>query len=116
MIAATVLPATTSIEISSFNSQPRTFEQLVPNGNWYALITFGDINRHDNQAVDVEGVRQLSNITTQPNEYRNEFVAAHVSDGKFSLTFSDEGGSDPNWTITRIIIQNTPHSGQAPLP
>lgn len=99
-----------------FNSQPRTFEQIVPNGKWYALITFGDVYLHDNQTVDVEGVRQLSNITTQPNEYRNEFVAAEVTDGKFSLRFSDEGGSDPNWTITRLIIQNTPHGGQAPLP
>jgi len=99
-----------------FSSQPRTFEQEVENGPWYALITFGDSFRHDNQAVDVEGERKLSNITTNANDYRNEFVSGYVNDGKFSITFSDQGGSDPNWVVSRIITQNVPFAGQAGLP
>jgi len=99
-----------------FNASQSTFEQNVDNGNWYALITFGDTFYHDNMAVDVEGVRKLDGITTQAGEYRNEFVSAKVVDGKFSMTFIDESGVDPNWTITRIILQDRPFSGQPALP
>jgi len=99
-----------------FNSNPSTFEQSVDNGNWYALITFGDVFYHDNMAVDVEGERKLDGITTQAGEYRNEFVSARVVDGKFTMTFSDESGVDPNWTITRIILQDRPFDGQSTLP
>jgi len=99
-----------------FNASQSTFEQNVDNGNWYALITFGDTFYHDNMAVDVEGVRKLDGITTQAGEYRNEFVSAKVVDGKFSITFIDESGVDPNWTITRIILQDRPFSGQSALP
>jgi Carbohydrate binding module (family 6) len=98
-----------------FSSQTNTFEQVVESGPWYVMVTFGDIFAHDSQAVDVEGVRKLSNINTAANEYRNEFVAAYVRDGKLSITFSDQGGADKNWTITRIITQNTPFTGQTPL-
>lgn len=91
----------------------RTFEQPVDNGRWYALITFGDKSyRHDNMAVDAEGVRGLSGVTTQVGQFHNKFIAGTVSDGRFSLTFSDQGGSDQNWAATRIILQDDPFTGQ----
>ncbi len=98
-----------------FNDKAQTFEQKVDHGNWYALITFGDIYLHDEQAVNVEGIRRVSNITTQPNQYKNILVAGKVTDGAFSLTFSDQGGQDVNWAATRILIQNKPFSGQAAI-
>jgi len=98
-----------------FSPNPSTFEQTVENGNWYALITFGDVFYHDNMAIDVEGERKLDGISTQAGEYRNEFVSARVRDGKFTMTFIDESGVDPNWTITRIILQDRPFVGQTEL-
>lgn len=100
----------------NYSSQAKTFEQKVSNGNWYAMITFGDIYLHDKQSVDVEGSRQLTNVSNQPGNYHNRFVASKVTDGAFSLTFSDQGGQDVNWAITRIVTQQFPFNGQVALP
>jgi len=99
-----------------FSSGSNTFEKQVDNGNWYALVTFGDTFYHDNMAIDVEGERKIDGVTTQAGEYRNEFVSGRIQDGKFSMTFSDESGVDPNWAITRIILQDHPFEGQPSLP
>lgn len=84
----------------------RTFEARVSNSNWSVLITFGDKNRsHDNMQVKAEGEIVFNNINTQPNEFFNREVDIDVRDGKISLEFSDQGGSDEFWQATRIWLR-----------
>lgn len=89
-----------------FSSSPRTFENPVTNGTWQVTITFGDRNfAHDNMIVKAEGITKLTNISTSASQFSNGIFTTNVSDGKLSLEFSDGGGSDANWVVTRIWLQ-----------
>ncbi len=95
----------------------RVFEQAVENGVWYAQVTFGDSVARDNMSLRAESQpvdADNGNVDTAAGQYVNRDVAARVVDGRLSLEIKDNGG-DPSWAVTRIIIQNIPFSGQAPL-
>ncbi|WP_303318968.1 zinc-dependent metalloprotease [Flavivirga abyssicola] len=87
------------------STQPGTFETKLRNGKWKVLISFGDrLYAHDNIFVKAEGVDRLENVNITPGVYFNEIFEVDVTDGKLSLEFSDRGGSDPNWAVTRIVL------------
>jgi len=89
-----------------YASNKATLETKVSRGVWKVLITFGDKNaRHDNMAVKAEGVSKLKNITTEARQFLNQSFDVVVRDGKLSLEFSDDGGSDPNWAVNRVILK-----------
>ncbi len=91
-----------------FSSSPATFETEVDYGTWHVLFTFGDrTHAHDDMIVKAEGVTQLTDIDTQPGVFFNRDFVTDVTDGKLSLEFSDGGGADPNWQVTRIWLRKT---------
>jgi len=86
------------------SSQNKTFEIGVENGTWDVVITFGDPSfDHDNYTATAEGV-SFGTIDTNQSVGRIKTVTKrlNVTDGKITITFQDNGGSDPNWTATRI--------------
>ncbi|GAA3588586.1 hypothetical protein GCM10022396_02290 [Flavivirga amylovorans] len=100
-----------------YGSSPRTFEVKVPNGSYEVLITFGDATSvHNNIIVKAEGVTKLTNVnTTTGNTFFNRIFEVAVNDGLLSVEFSDGGGSDPNWVLTRMIIKPIETQTQSPL-
>lgn len=86
------------------SSEPGTFETNLPNGKWEVLITFGDKYAHDGMYVKAQGVDRLENISNVPNVFFNKTFEVDVTEGKLSLEFSDRGGSDVNWAVTRVVL------------
>jgi len=79
------------------------------------LITFGDKNYpHDNMGVKAEGISKLTGVSTSTGQFLNQSFETEVRDGKLSLEFFDEGGSDPNWVVTRVRL--TKASNTTPPP
>ncbi|GAA3614947.1 hypothetical protein GCM10022396_35980 [Flavivirga amylovorans] len=88
------------------SDQTRVFEARVLNGNWKVLITFGDRDEaHDNMQVKAEGQIIFNDVDSQPAAFFNQIADLDVLDGKLTLEFSDQGGSDPNWQATRIWLR-----------
>jgi len=88
-----------------YSNSNKVFEARVDNGNWEVLITFGDKGyAHDNMSVKAEGVSKLTRVSTKAREFVNKSFEVEVKDGKISLEFLDEGGSDPNWVVTRVRL------------
>jgi len=95
-----------------FSSSPGTFEIDADNGAWYALVTLGDASAaHDQMSVAVEGQAGDTGINTAAGQFVNACAESVVSDGRLSVTISDQGGTDPNWVATRIIISKAPFPG-----
>jgi len=103
-----------------FSRQTKIFQRVVENGDWYALITFGDSGAlRDRMNVRVAGGTFESgnrNFNTASGSFVNKFVKGRVTNGRFRIEISDSGGSNADWSVSRIIIQNTPFGGQSPLP
>ena len=87
------------------SSEPALFEINLRNGKWEVLVTFGDTYAHDAMYVKAEGVDHLKNINNVPNVYFNKTFEVEVTDEKLFLEFSDRGGSDVNWAVTRVMLK-----------
>jgi Secretion system C-terminal sorting domain len=88
-----------------FSSMPRTFEAKVSSGTWKVILTFGDAtNAHDNIQVKGEGQTKLTGVNTETGKFITQAFTVGVTDGKLSLEFSDQGGVDKNWIVTRIWL------------
>ena len=46
----------------------------------------------------------LSDINTTAGEFFNKTFEVDVQDNELSLEFSDAGGAEPNWAITRLKV------------
>lgn len=89
-----------------FSNKRKVFEARVKPGVWEVLVTFGDkLFDRDRMAVKAEGELKISNFSTKAGRFRNGRFQTEVKDGKLSLEFSDQGGSNPHWTITRVKIK-----------
>lgn len=87
-----------------FSSQNRLFEHPVSNGTWNVVVTFGDRDHpHDNMRMRAEGV-WAPQVSTNANQFKNSSLTVNVNDGKMTIQFYDQGGSDPNWVVTRINL------------
>ena len=88
-----------------FSDAPKTFEAKVPNGKWNVSVTFGDkFHAHDAMRVKAEGKLKASGVTTRAGEFTDEDFGVTVRDGALTLEFSDEGGANPHWTVTRVVL------------
>jgi len=88
-----------------YSSLAKTFAVSVPNGTYKVLITFGDATvNHDKMLVKAEGQTMLSDINTTAGEFFNKTFEVDVQDNELSLEFSDAGGAEPNWAITRLKV------------
>lgn len=92
-----------------FSRRSRTFEARVRNGAYNVVITFGDRNgRHDRMRVRAEtgpNAVTRSNITTNARQFKNVIFNVQVRDGRLTLRFFDDGGSDPNWVVNRVKFE-----------
>ncbi|TNJ45845.1 T9SS type A sorting domain-containing protein [Tamlana fucoidanivorans] len=85
------------------SADAKVFEARVVDGNWKVVITLGDKEiARDNMQIKAEGVVQKTGINRDAKQFLNEVFDVDVIDGKLTLEFSDEGGTDPNWVVTRI--------------
>jgi len=90
--------------------QPRTLEVKVANGTWDVVLNMGDASfAHDNMSVSAEGTVIESDVDSAAGGFPYATGTAIVTDGSLTLEFADNGGSDPNWVVTRLsLIQQPP--------
>lgn len=98
------------------SSSAATLEHKVANGLWSVVINMGDDdNPHDNMSVTAEGVLISNDIDSSAGTfpYVSSLQGGSISpasfqvlvtDGSLSLTFDDVGGSDANWVLTRMSL------------
>ncbi len=102
-----------------FSRNSRTFEARVQNGTYNVRVTFGDRNfRHDRMRVRAEtGANAVTrgNITTNAKQFKTVRFNVQVRDGRLTLRFFDDGGSDPNWVVTRVIFEQLVPIGRGKL-
>ncbi len=92
-----------------FSRLPRTIEVDVPNGDYDVTVTFGDLAfGHDNQQVSAEDGQVIEgDVDTNAGQFVDRSFEVTVSDGSLSLEFSDQGGSNPDWTVTGFTFRQT---------
>lgn len=89
-----------------FSSQATTFEHAVRDGLWQVTLTMGDkTNAHDNMVVSTEGITIASDVDAAAGEYKTVTGIVEVTDGKLSLTISDNGGTDANWVLNSMSLE-----------
>lgn len=105
-----------------FSSETRTLKHKIANGTWRVVLNMGDANyMHDAMAVSAEGRAMKSDIQNNAGEFPYVVFDTTVSDGMLTLQFSDKGGSDANWVVTRLSLEKistvelTPKSGTVQL-
>lgn len=88
-----------------FSSGNATFRVDVLNGDYLVMVVVGDQSYpHDNILIYAEGVLK-ANISANVGEFIQKVFTVSVTNGTLGLTFSDGGGSDPNWVINAILIE-----------
>ncbi|MEM7510029.1 MAG: hypothetical protein AAF388_03790, partial [Bacteroidota bacterium] len=88
-----------------YASESGVFEATVVNGDWDVIVTLGDaIASHDDMQVKAEGVVVIPDLDAPAGQFFNETFTTTVTDGKLTLEFSDQGGFDPNWAVSRVVL------------
>lgn len=104
-----------------------TLDLNVGSGVWRVTINMGDsAGQHDNMAVTLEDNIIDDNITTARGEFlylssgnsssSPSSVDVEVADGVLNIGFSDQGGGDPNWIVTRLSLTRIGDIPDEPLP
>jgi len=75
-----------------FSRNARTLNHRVANGRWEVLVT-----RAEGQVV-------VGGVNTAAGQFRNRTFQVDVTDGELNLEFSDNGGSNREWTATRVLL------------
>jgi len=90
----------------NYLNQSRDFEVTgLANGNWQEEVTIGDASYpHDNIRVRTRGGIIFNSENVASNQFKVESRIQNVTDGKVVITFSDEGGNDANWVVTRVRL------------
>lgn len=97
---------------SSGNS---TFNHKVADGIWNVVLNMGDAeNLHDVMGVRAESETITTSVTSAAGQFsyvdENGGSATPTSfevvvlDGELNIEFSDNGGIDPNWVLTRMSL------------
>jgi len=99
-----------------FSSQARTLIHQVTNGAYKVTLNLFDANgQHDNMQVRAEGAIKLTNQTWGSSAGNQTLTFdVDVSDGALNLEFSDQGGSDQNWVLNRVIVAKDTSSSPPP--
>ncbi len=88
-----------------FNDKPITLRHKIANGIWTVTLNMGDNdNPHDQMVVRAEGELKRNLITNNAGEFPYVVFDVSVTDGELDLEFSDAGGADPNWVVTRMSL------------
>ena len=88
-----------------YGSEKGVFEATVVNGDWDVIVTLGDASAsHDDMQVKAEGVVVIPDLDAPAGQFFDETFTTTVTDGKITLEFSDEGGFDPNWAVSSIVL------------
>jgi hypothetical protein len=88
-----------------FSNKPITLRHKIANGTWGVILNMGDkTNPHDLMAVKAEGILQKNNINNAAGEFPYVTFDVTVNDGQLDIEFSDAGGSDANWVVTRMTL------------
>ncbi|MBK1832427.1 Ig-like domain-containing protein [Roseibacillus ishigakijimensis] len=89
-----------------FGSGTTVLNHKLANGNWAITLNMGDrLNPHDDMVVRAEGVLLEPGLDSEAGAYPYVRGEVAVSDGELNLEFSDGGGSDPNWVVTRMSLE-----------
>lgn len=87
---------------------PSTLEHKLANGYWNVVLNMGDASyAHDNMVVKAEGVTITNGVSNAAEEFPYVIFETVVLDGSLSIEFSDGGGSDANWVVTRMSLEKT---------
>lgn len=88
------------------SSNPATFTVFVKNGTYKVIVKQGDLSyAHDNMGISVNGNSVAGGINSALGSFTTTEFNVTVSDEKMDFTFSDGGGSDANWVINSLEIQ-----------
>jgi len=88
-----------------FSSIKHSFKVNLAKGQYLVLVIMGDENyMHDNMYVYMEGILK-ANVSTNIAEFKIEALEVTVTDGCLDIIFEDGGGSDPNWVVNGIQIE-----------
>ncbi len=88
-----------------YSSATRTFEHKIANGIWDVTLNMGDDDyAHDNMVVRAEGITQDPDVDSAAGSFPYVSFTVTVTDGSLSIEFSDNGGSDNNWVLTRMSL------------
>jgi len=101
-----------------YSSQSRVLRHKIANGTWNVKLNMGDKNfAHDTMRVRAEGTQVVrNNINSSVGSFPEVNFDVTVSDGQLNLEFSDQGGSDPNWVLTRLTLTRSTTSPPPPPP
>jgi fibronectin type 3 domain-containing protein len=92
-----------------FSGTDHTFNVDLANGQYKVTLTIGD-NSYTHDLIDVyaEGVLQVNHLTVNAGTFSTQVFTVTVADGQLSIRFHDAGGSDANWVINAIKIEQAP--------
>ncbi|MGJ8697459.1 MAG: LamG-like jellyroll fold domain-containing protein [Verrucomicrobiaceae bacterium] len=87
------------------DSREITLSHKISPGTWNVTLNMGDAEfAHDNMQVAAEGIVFDDDVDHGVAEFPYVTFQVVVADGQLDITFSDNGGSDPNWTVTRMTL------------
>lgn len=89
-----------------YGAGPALLSHKIANGTWEITLNLGDrLHAHDQMLVKAEGATLSAVIDSAPGEYPYCVGEVVVTDGELSLAFTDRGGVDPNWVVTRLSLR-----------
>ncbi len=88
-----------------FGTAPATLEHKIANGFWKVTLNMGDATTtHDNMRVFAEGELMVADKDAAAGEFAYAVFTVPVRDGSLTLTFDDNGGTDPEWVVNRMSL------------
>lgn len=89
-----------------FASERKTFYVRIPNATYRVRVTFGDASfPHDQQQINAESGSKFTNpVNTRAGQFEQKTFDIEVTDRFLSLEFRDNGGSDQNWSVTKVDV------------
>ncbi|MDQ8191129.1 Ig-like domain-containing protein [Roseibacillus persicicus] len=88
-----------------FSANRAQLNHKLANGRWAITINMGDRSRpHDKMKVLAEG-KEIGFVDSSAGTFPYVNGEVDVRDGVLNLEFSDAGGKDPNWVVTRLSLE-----------
>jgi uncharacterized repeat protein (TIGR02543 family) len=89
-----------------FSSTENTFDVDLADGDYQVTVTIGDqAYGHDLISVYAEDTLVIDSLTTAAGTFQQVTFYVTVSDQQLNLRILDNGGTDPNWVINAVTIE-----------
>ncbi|BCX46175.1 hypothetical protein HAHE_00830 [Haloferula helveola] len=89
-----------------FGPDTTILRHKLTNGRWKITLNMGDLDDpHDAMQVRAEGTLLGDRVSAGAGKFPYVTGTVEVRDGTLDLEFSDQGGKDPNWVVTRLSIE-----------